>query len=157
MVGAGMASCLPGALLRDLGADVLRIESSPASTLDAGIEFARVWNRDKTVETVEEDAAASVVTTVARDADILVLAGPEARIEANGLTYHELARASSRLVVARIRPSFDARGPVPDFELLVAARRGVPTQINSHHGGPAFPDLQVANAGAALGATAGAL
>src|SRR5262249_44966654 len=94
---------------------------------------------------------------IARDADVLLLAGPEARIEANGLAYHELARASSRLVEVRVRPSFDARGPLPDFELLVAARRSVPTQINSHHGGPAFPDLQVANAGAALGATAGAL
>jgi crotonobetainyl-CoA:carnitine CoA-transferase CaiB-like acyl-CoA transferase len=157
VVGAGMASSLPGALLRDLGADVLRVESTPTSTLDVGVDFARVWNRGKEVEVVEADAAASVVTTAAREADVVFLAGPEALVEASGLTYHELARANSRLVVVRVRPSFDARGPLPDLELLVAARRGVPTQINSHHGGPAFPDLQVANAGAALTATAGAL
>ncbi len=62
-----------------------------------------------------------------------------------------------RLVGVRIRPSVNARGALPDLELLVAARAGVPTQINSHDGGPAFPDLQIGNAGAALAATVGAL
>ena len=57
----------------------------------------------------------------------------------------------------RIRPSFNAEGPLPDLELLVAARAGVPTQIRSHHGDPAFPDLQIASAGRRLAATVGAL
>ncbi len=60
-------------------------------------------------------------------------------------------------MVVRIRPSVNAKGALPDLELLVAARTAVPTQINSHDGAPAFPDLQVANAGAALTATVGAL
>jgi crotonobetainyl-CoA:carnitine CoA-transferase CaiB-like acyl-CoA transferase len=47
VVGAGLASSLPGALMRDLGADVVRVQSARRSTLDAGVEFARVWDRGK--------------------------------------------------------------------------------------------------------------
>ena len=65
--------------------------------------------------------------------------------------------ANPRLVVVRVRPSFNAAGSLPDLELLVAARAGVPTQIRSHHGAPAFPDLQIASAGDALAASVGAL
>ena len=85
------------------------------------------------------------------------MTGPEAVIERDGSGSRDLARANPRLVVVRIRPSFNAEGPLPDLELLVAARAGVPTQIRSHHGDPAFPDLQIAGAGAALAATVGAL
>ena len=45
VVGAGLASSLPGALLRDLGADVVRVQSARRSTLDAGVEFPRVGSR----------------------------------------------------------------------------------------------------------------
>ena len=92
-----------------------------------------------------------------RGADVVFVTGSESLVEQQGLTYRNLVRADPRLVVVRIRPSVNAKGALPDLELLVAARTGVPTQINSHDGGPAFPDLQVANAGAALTATVGAL
>ena len=39
-VGAGLAVSLPGSLLRDFGAEVARVQSARASTLDEGIEFA---------------------------------------------------------------------------------------------------------------------
>jgi crotonobetainyl-CoA:carnitine CoA-transferase CaiB-like acyl-CoA transferase len=157
VVGAGMASCLPGALLRDLGADVARVQSARRSTLDAGVEIDRAWNRGKEIVTVDDDAAPSAVAALARDADVLVVTGSEALVEQQGLGSRDLAQADPRLVAVRIRPSFDARGAQPDLELLIAARAGVPTQINSHDGGPAFPDLPVASVGAAMMATVGAL
>jgi crotonobetainyl-CoA:carnitine CoA-transferase CaiB-like acyl-CoA transferase len=156
-VGAGMATSLPGSLLRDFGADVARVQTRRRLSLDAGVDFARAWDHGKEIVTVDEGDAASVVTALAHDADVLFLAGDEAVVEAEGLGSRQLCRANPRLVAVRIRPSWDARGTVPDLELLVAVRAGLPTQIRSHHGGPAFPDLPVASAGAALAATAGAL
>jgi crotonobetainyl-CoA:carnitine CoA-transferase CaiB-like acyl-CoA transferase len=156
-VGAGMAASLPGALLRDLGADVARVQSARRSTLDAGIEFERAWNRGKEIVEVDDEGAGAPVAALAADADVVLVTGSEAVVEREGRGYRELSRANPRLVVVRIRPSFNAIGALPDLELLVAARAGVPTQIRSHHGGPAFPDLQIASAGAAVAATVGAL
>jgi len=152
-----MAASLPGALLRDLGAEVTRVQSRRRSSLDAGVEFASVWDRGKDLVEVGDDDAARTVAALARDADVLFMMGSEAVVEREGLGFRELARANPRLAVARIRPSCNAYGSLPDLELLVAARAGLPTQIRSHHGGPAFPDLPVASAGAALAATVGAL
>ena len=157
-VAAGLASSLPGTLLRDLGADVIRVQSRDKSTLDAGIEFARVWNRGKQVLESGDDRARDQVTALARDADVLLLAGDEARVEQGGLRYQTLARVNPALVVTRIRPSRNALGPIPDLELLVHARSGLLTQIRAHRPGvPAFGDLAVASAGAGLSAAVGAL
>lgn len=159
-VGAGPAISLPGSLFRDLGAEVLRMQTSRPSTLDAGVEFARVWNRGKAIEQVAEgepERAAGSVLEHARTADVVFLAGPETQIERAGLTYQALSAANPRAIVVRIRPSFNALGEVPDLELLVHARAGVHTQINAHDGGPAFGDLAVGSVGAGLSATVGAL
>src|SRR6201999_4082807 len=48
-------------------------------------------------------------------------------------------------------------GALPDLELLVQARAGVPTQIMGNRPGPAFGDLSVASIGAGLSAAVGAL
>ena len=77
-VGAGLAVSLPGSLLRDLGAQVLRVQSQRRSTLDAGVEFGRVWNRGKELVEVDDDdpeRAAATIAAVARDADVLVEIG----------------------------------------------------------------------------------
>jgi len=158
VVGAGMAASLPGALLRDLGADVARVQSSRRATLDAGVEFGRVWDRGKHVVEVHDGDAGSAVTSLVSQADVLFVCGPEALIERHGLGYETLERANPRMVHVRIRPSVNAHGTMPDLELLVSARAGVLTQIRHHQPGrPAFPDLAIAQAGAALSATAGAL
>jgi crotonobetainyl-CoA:carnitine CoA-transferase CaiB-like acyl-CoA transferase len=157
VVGAGMAASLPGAILRDLGAEVARVQHAQRSTLDAGVEFARVWDRGKVLVEVADDAPA-VVSKLASEADVLLVCGPEAEIEQQGLGYEALHRRNPRLVYVRVRPSLDARGGMPDLELLVAARAGVLTQIRHHQPGrPVFPELAIAQAGAALSATAGAL
>jgi crotonobetainyl-CoA:carnitine CoA-transferase CaiB-like acyl-CoA transferase len=157
VVGAGMAASLPGALLRDLGADVTRVQSSCRSTLDAGLELSRAWDRDKELVVVDDEAA-GVVPALAADADVLLVCGPEELVERRGLVPHRLAAANPRLVLVRVRPSVNALGALPDLEPLVAARAGVMTQIRHHQPGrPAFPDLPIAQIGAALSATAGAL
>ncbi|ONH30871.1 CoA transferase [Pseudofrankia asymbiotica] len=162
VVGAGLAGSLPGALLRDFGAEVTRVRSGRRPTLDTGVEFARVWDRGKEIVDVDDDAdpdgAAATAAALARSADVLFLNGPEKAIERRGLGYPDLARANPALVVVRTRPSHTARGALADLELLLAARTGLLTQIRCHQPGrPAFPDLAIASAGAGLAATVGAL
>lgn len=156
-VGAGPAASLPGRLFRDLGAEVTRVQLAAAPTLDAGVEFGRVWDRGKDIVAVADDAAADAVAALAREADVLFLSGGEELAERRGLGYRQLARRNPRLVVARVRPSYHALGPIPDLELLVHARSGLLTQIRAHRGGPAFGDLAVASIGAGLSAAVGAL
>jgi crotonobetainyl-CoA:carnitine CoA-transferase CaiB-like acyl-CoA transferase len=159
-VGAGMATSLPGALLRDFGAEVTRVQSAGRSSLDDGVEFARVWDRGKEIVEVDgEDGgdAAATVATLARHADVLLIGGREGLVEGRGLGYRDLARANPRLVTVRIRPSYNASGTIPDLELLLYARTGLLAQIRGHRPGPVFCDPAVASAGAGLAATAGAL
>jgi crotonobetainyl-CoA:carnitine CoA-transferase CaiB-like acyl-CoA transferase len=159
-VGAGLASSLPGSLLRDLGADVVRVQSRCRPTLDAGVEFARVWDRGKEIVEVDDSDPARVaaqITALAAAADVLFVAGREDLAERSGLRAWDLARSNPRLVVVRIRPSHNALGVVGDLELLVQARSGLLTQIRGHRPGPAFGDLFVASAGAGLSAAVGAL
>jgi len=66
-------------------------------------------------------------------------------------------RSSAARRTVRIRPSYNALGALPDLELLVQARAGVPTQIMAHRPGPAFGDLSIASIGAGLSAAVGAL
>ncbi len=156
-VGAGLATSLPGTLLRDFGAEVTRVRSATPLSLDEGVEWARVWDRDKHIVEVDDEHLAVTARGLAREADVVFLAGPEDGIERQGLGYRDLAQSNGRLVVARIRPSYHASGPVPDLELLTAARTGLLTEVGGHRPGPVFCDLAVASAGAALGATAGAV
>jgi crotonobetainyl-CoA:carnitine CoA-transferase CaiB-like acyl-CoA transferase len=158
VVGAGMAASLPGALMRDLGAEVTRVESSERFALDDGVEYERAWNHGKAIEQVATEAAAPAVAALTREADAVFLAGDEAAIERQGIGVRQLVGANPRLVAVRIRPSFNALGQMPDLELLVAARTGLATQVRAHvPGRPAAPDLTVGQAGAALSATVGAL
>ncbi|OHV39141.1 MULTISPECIES: CoA transferase [Pseudofrankia] len=162
VVGAGLAGSLPGAMLRDFGAQVTRVRSARRPALDTGVEFARVWDRGKEIVEVDDDAdpagAAATAAALARSADVLFLTGAEEAIERRGLGYPDLARANPALVVVRTRPSYSARGALADLELLLAARTGLLTQIRCHQPGrPAFADLAIASAGAGLTATVGAL
>jgi crotonobetainyl-CoA:carnitine CoA-transferase CaiB-like acyl-CoA transferase len=157
-VGAGLAASLPGSLLRDLGARVIRVETAGRPALDAGVEFAWAWNRGKEIFQPESDMAAATVADLAGQADVVFLAGPEAAVEAQNIGPQHLIRLNPRLVGVRIRPSFNACGSLPDLELLVAARAGVPTQIRGHEPGrPVFPELAIGQAGAGFSATVGAL
>lgn len=61
-VGAGLASSLPGSLMRDLGAEVTRVRSRNGAALDAGVEFERVWDRGKEITEVDDEDDASKLT-----------------------------------------------------------------------------------------------
>jgi crotonobetainyl-CoA:carnitine CoA-transferase CaiB-like acyl-CoA transferase len=157
VVGAGLAASLPGAVLRDFGADVTRVQSADRFTLDEGVEWPAAWDRGKHLIELGGEKGAPTVQELVRDADVVFLVGAEELIESQGLGYRDLARSNPRLVVGRIRPSYNATGPMPDLELLVAARSGLLTQVRGHRPGPVFCDVSVASAGAALGVTAGVL
>jgi crotonobetainyl-CoA:carnitine CoA-transferase CaiB-like acyl-CoA transferase len=155
-----MASCLPGALLRDLGAEVVRVQPPQTSTLDAGSNLAVAWNRGKElveVGSASGPASADVVRSLVPDADVVLLSGAHDAIEEAGIGCADLLRDDPRLVCARIRPSVNDLGPMADVELLVQARAGLCSQIPGHRPGPVFGTLPVANAGAALSATVGVL
>ena len=85
LIGAGMAGSLPGALLRDLGADVARVQLDRPSELDRGVEFSRVWDRDKALFEVPPDAPSGVVSDLVRHADVALLSGPESLLERQGI------------------------------------------------------------------------
>jgi crotonobetainyl-CoA:carnitine CoA-transferase CaiB-like acyl-CoA transferase len=155
-----MAGSLAGAIFRDLGADVVRVQTDNQFTLDQGIEYEKVWNRGKEVITVCSDddrAWATVVTALSAEADILVMAGAHPATEIGGLCHRQLADDNRRLIVANISPGVDMRGTLPYVELLLHARTGMMTQFRPNRPGPAFVDLTLAGAGAALTATVGAL
>src|SRR5260370_8450938 len=106
-VGAGLAGSLPGMLLRDLGAEVTHVQSEHRSTLDAGVEFARVWDRGKEIVVVgdaDPARAAQTIAGIARDADVALLAGGEDRLERGGLQYRAPARLNPRLAVPPLPP-----------------------------------------------------
>ncbi|WP_026239391.1 CaiB/BaiF CoA-transferase family protein [Parafrankia discariae] len=158
-VGAGLAASLPGALLRDFGARVTRVRPRRRPALDTGVEFNRVWDHGKRIVEVDEGepAAAETIAALARDADVILLAGPEETIELRGLGCADLGRANPRLVAVRVGTGFNAGGGTEGLEILLAARSGLLTQIRANRPGPAFADLTVASAGAGLAATVGAL
>ncbi len=156
-VGAGLAASLPGSLLRDFGADVTRVQPGSDLSLDTGVEWGRTWDRGKNVVEADDGDLAGTVRSLIPDADVVFLMGSEESVERQGLAYRDLIGLNSRLVVVRIRPSYNALGSIPDFEMLVHARSGLLSQIRGHRPGPLFCDLPLASAGAALSATAGAL
>ena len=112
-----------------------------------------MWDRGKEIIEVDEERGprnARTIADLAAEADVLFLTGSERHLEGSGLAYRVLSDVNHRLVYVRVRPSYDAMGVTPDFELLVHARTGVLTQIRGHRAGPIFGDLTVAGAGAAL-------
>jgi crotonobetainyl-CoA:carnitine CoA-transferase CaiB-like acyl-CoA transferase len=160
VVGAGLAASLPGALLRDFGAEVTRITAGGHLTLDEGVEFTRVWDRGKEIIDVSDECDSRQLAqcaALAAAADVVFVAGREELVERRRLAYADLASANPGLIYVRIRPSVVATGVIADLELLLHARTGLLTQIRGHRPGPAFSGLAVGAAGAGLSAAIGAL
>jgi crotonobetainyl-CoA:carnitine CoA-transferase CaiB-like acyl-CoA transferase len=145
-LGLGLAGGLPGRLLADLGASVIRIVAALPPPIDSGVPWGRAWHRGKkVVATAERDEAFALL----READVVLAYGPEELVEARGLGYQDVCAANPAVVYARCRPSRAAWGAVPDFGLLVEARAGFCTQLAGHRPGPIFVDVRAAGMGTA--------
>ncbi len=146
-LGLGLAGGVPGMILADLGASVVRIVGTERVPIDVGVTWGRVWHRDKHV--VATDDRDDVYTRL-RDADVALVYGPEALVEDRGLGFRDLHVVNPTLVYARCRPSRTARGTVDDYGLLVDAGAGFCTQLAGHRPGPIFVDTRAADSGAAF-------
>ena len=145
-LGLGLAGGLPGMVLADLGAGVVRVASAAPMPIDEGLPWGLAWHRDKhVVATDDRDEVFALIG----DADVALLYGPEALVEGRNLGYRDLQAANPSLVYARCRPSRTSAGTVEDFALLVEARAGFCTQLAGHRAGPIFVDVRAPGIGAA--------
>jgi crotonobetainyl-CoA:carnitine CoA-transferase CaiB-like acyl-CoA transferase len=145
-LGLGLAGGLPGRLLADLGASVVRITGPTPAPIDSAVPWGRAWHRGKRlVATGDRDEAFALL----RAADVVLAYGAEELVEARGLGYADVRAANPAVVYARCRPSRSAGGTVADFGLLVEARSGFCTQLDGHRPGPIFADVRAPGMGAA--------
>jgi crotonobetainyl-CoA:carnitine CoA-transferase CaiB-like acyl-CoA transferase len=153
-LGLGLAGGLPGRLLADLGANVVRIVGKAPQPIDADVPWGRVWHHGKkATATDDRDEAFALL----RDADVVFAYGAEELVEARGLGYQDVRTANPAVVYVRCRPSRAAWGTVPDFGLLVEARSGFCTQLSGHRPGPIFVDVRASGMGTAALLTTSAL
>jgi crotonobetainyl-CoA:carnitine CoA-transferase CaiB-like acyl-CoA transferase len=145
-LGLGLAGGVPGMLLADLGASVVRVVSPAAMPIDEEVTWRRAWHRDKRLVASHDPGE---VFALLRDADVALVYGPEALVEGRGLGYRDLQASNPSLVYARCRPSRTSAGSVADFGLLVEARAGFCTQLAGHRPGPIFVDVRASGAGTA--------
>jgi crotonobetainyl-CoA:carnitine CoA-transferase CaiB-like acyl-CoA transferase len=152
-LGLGMAGGVPGMILAELGATLIRIVDAEPAPIDRDVAWGRAWHRDKRVISVDD----ALIRQQLSAADVALVYGSEARIEQCGLGYQEISRANAALVYARCRPSRTGRGSSPDYGLLVEAQAGFCSQLQGHRPGPIFVDVRAAGAGAAFLLTASVL
>ncbi|SEP10637.1 CoA transferase [Trujillonella endophytica] len=153
-LGLGPAGGMPGMLLADLGAEVVRVVPARAPAIDADVPWGRAWHRDKRILATDDR---DVVAEQLRGADIGFVYGPEELVEGRGLGWRDLREEAPGLVHVRCRPSRTSAGSVADFGLLVEARSGLCTQLAGHRPGPIFVDVRTATAGTAFLLTTTAL
>jgi crotonobetainyl-CoA:carnitine CoA-transferase CaiB-like acyl-CoA transferase len=145
-LGLGLAGGLPGKLLADLGASVVRIVAAQSPPIDADVPWGRAWHRDKKVAATDDRDEAFAVL---READVVLAYGPEELVEERGLGYRDVSAVNPAVVYARCRPSRAGWGTVADFGLLVEARSGFCTQLAGHRPGPIFVDVRAPGMGTA--------
>jgi crotonobetainyl-CoA:carnitine CoA-transferase CaiB-like acyl-CoA transferase len=145
-LGLGLAGGVPGMVLADLGAGVVRVVGTAPVPIDADLPWGRAWHRDKRVVATDDR---DEVFALLQAADIALVYGPEACVEGRGLGYRDLQAANPSLVYARCRPGRTAKGTVEDFGLLVEANAGFCTQLAGHRPGPIFVDVRAPGIGTA--------
>ena len=143
-LGLGLAGGVPGMILADLGASVVRVAG--AMPIDSGLPWGLAWHRDKHVVATDDR---DEVFRLLRDADVALVYGPEELVEGRNLGYRDLRAANPSLVYARCRPSRTSAGVAADFGLLVEARAGFCTQLAGHRPGPIFVDVRAPGIGTA--------
>lgn len=150
-LGLGLAAGVPGMILGDLGAHVVRLVGPSAPEIDRTLSWGRAWHRDKEIVVAEHRAD---VLAHLRSSDVALVYGPEADVEENGLGYVDVQRSNPPIVYARCRPSRTSKGTVGDFGLLVEAQSGFYSQVAGHRPGPVFVDTRASASGTAFLMTA---
>jgi crotonobetainyl-CoA:carnitine CoA-transferase CaiB-like acyl-CoA transferase len=145
-VGLGLAGGIPGMILADLGADVVRVMGEPVG-IDQDLTWSHAWHRSKRIVRTDEVAP---VLDLLRDADVALVYGSTDIVEDRGLGYGDVAASNPQLVYARCRPSDIGGDTVADYGLLVEARSGFCTQLAGHRPGPIFVDVRAPGSGAAF-------
>lgn len=145
-LGLGLAGGLPGMLLGDLGARVVRVVDG-GLPIDAQVPWGRVWHRDKRIVTTADPGR---IADLLAEADVALVYGSEELVEARGLGFLDCTARHPELVYARCRPSRTEAGTVADYGLLVEARAGFCTQLPGHRPGPIFTDVRSSGMGASF-------
>jgi crotonobetainyl-CoA:carnitine CoA-transferase CaiB-like acyl-CoA transferase len=145
-LGLGLAGGVPGRVLADLGASVVRVTAPTAVPIDSGLPWSEAWHRDKQVVATDDRDR---VFALLRHADVALVYGPEGLVEGRALGYRDLRAVNPSLVYARCRPSRTSAGVAADFGLLVEARAGLCTQLVGHRPGPIFVDVRAPGIGTA--------
>ena len=161
-LGGYIVASLCTALLAELGADVIKIESQQGDGLRPQLGSFQGWNRGKRgiVVDLRTDDGRRILHQLAERADVLVQNLRTGVAERWGADYATLSRINPRLVYCAM-PGYGQSGPyieMPAFDPLLQARSGA----MAGQGGPGQPPVYLRvpisdNSGATLGAYAVAL
>ena len=161
-LGGYIVASLCTALLAELGANVIKIESQQGDGLRPQLGSFQGWNRGKRgiVVDLRTDDGRSILHQLAARADVLVHNLRQGVAERWGADYQTLSMINPRLVYCAM-PGYGQSGPyieLPAFDPLLQARSGA----MAGQGGPDQPPVYLRvpisdNSGATLGAYAVAL
>ncbi len=150
-IGQALAGPVAGAILADMGADVIKIEKpdggddargwGPPFIEDSSIMF-HVTNRNKRSVTLDMKNAADVekLKTLVRDADILIQNLRSGVVNDLGVGPQHMLAINPRLIYCSIW-AFGPTGPLskaPGFDPLLQAFSGVMMQTGRHEDPPTF-------------------
>lgn len=150
-IGQALAGPLAGAIMADMGADVIKIEKpdggddargwGPPFIEEASIMF-HVTNRNKRSVTLDMKSAADIekLKSLVRDADILVQNLRSGVVNDLGVGPDDMLKVNPRLIYCSIW-AFGPTGPLskaPGFDPLLQAFGGVMMQTGRHDDPPTF-------------------
>jgi crotonobetainyl-CoA:carnitine CoA-transferase CaiB-like acyl-CoA transferase len=153
VLGAGMASALPGMVFAQLGADVsvVTVVGAYDDSLDHAARSYLVWDRRKRLL---RGRSGSPELRTALDAelaaaDLVVAVGTPARLQAEGIDADAVRRRNRRAVWIGVEDSGDGLEP-RDHELIVQADTGLMSIGGGARPGPVFSAIPLAGYGTAL-------
>jgi crotonobetainyl-CoA:carnitine CoA-transferase CaiB-like acyl-CoA transferase len=167
-LGQGMAGAMPGMILADNGADVIKVEP-PSGDWARGRPGFLMWNRNKrsVVLDLRDGADRDRLLELARRADVLVESFRPGVARRLGIGWPELRRRNPRLVYCSISGFGPAAGneDLPGYEGLVSAAIGRMVGLDHLNGAvtgqdreaPIFTTTPVTSYGAAQLAVQGVL
>lgn len=150
-IGQALAGPVAGAIMADMGADVIKIEKpdggddargwGPPFIDDSSIMF-HVTNRNKRSVTLDMKSATDVekLKTLVRDADILIQNLRSGVVSELGVGPDDMLKVNPKLIYCSIW-AFGPKGPLskaPGFDPLLQAFSGVMMQTGRHDDPPTF-------------------